>query len=431
MPGTNPTFIGLEALEQICVKYQPQVIMGAAHFRPDVFDRMKIKVSTGLRFKDVQNVMNRKGHTTQRKVVGQVKKNTAGYMEERVMTGFLTVNMYVDNKDNYIEKPVTSADPNNVTYSYPMSELAMLAAVTNYGEDIFDCLWHGDDEIEYDEEDAAGTNYLRLFCGLVTYVRRDVASGRISKAYGNFADCDTIEEPADVQDITAYQNFKAWRMKWKSTLRNAPEVLIYCTEETGSAIAAAYGNSKNNNSGVIYNDDMTFKIPEWRNITFCPESSFGVGDLLIATVPYNFEYGVDSQDSRNFVSVRVGSDDDHADISFQIQSIQGSRVINVNASNFCMSNGNLTPSDVAGDFTKSTFTVTANDGAKGTVKVNSSAPDNNKEYAVGTELTLLAENGAGTFSHWLINGKKYTTATVKVITQVRPGVAVAFFTGGE
>lgn len=432
MPGTNPTFIGTEALEQICVKYQPQILMGAVHFRPDVFDRMKIKVSTGLRFKDVQNVMVRKGHTTQRKVVGQVKKNTAGYLEERVMTGYLSVNMYIDNKDNYIETPVTSPDPDNVTYSYPLSELAMLAAVRNYGEDVFDCLWHGDDEIEYDEDDTNGTNYLRLYCGLVTYVRRDVASRRVSKENGNFADCDAIEEPTDPQDITAWNNFKAWRMKWKSTLRNAPEVLIYCTEETGSAIAAAYGNSKNNNSGVIYNEeDMTFKIPGWKNITFCPESSFGVGDLLIATTPYNFEYGVDTQNSRNSVSVRVGSDDDHADISFQIQSIQGTRVINVNASNFCMSNGNLTPSDVAGDFTKSTFTVTANDGTKGTVKVNSSAPDNNKEYAVGTELTLTAENGTGTFTHWLINGKKHTEATVKVITQVRPGVAVAFFTGGD
>lgn len=432
MPGTNPTFIGTEALEQICVKYQPQILMGAVHFRPDVFDRMKIKVSTGLRFKDVQNVMVRKGHTTQRKVVGQVKKNTAGYLEERVMTGYLSVNMYIDNKDNYIETPVTSPDPDNVTYSYPLSELAMLAAVRNYGEDVFDCLWHGDDEIEYDEDDTNGTNYLRLYCGLVTYARRDVASGRVSKENGNFADCDAIEEPTDPQDITAWNNFKAWRMKWKSTLRNAPEVLIYCTEETGSAIAAAYGNSKNNNSGVIYNEeDMTFKIPGWKNITFCPESSFGVGDLLIATTPYNFEYGVDTQNSRNSVSVRVGSDDDHADISFQIQSIQGTRVINVNASNFCMSNGNLTPSDVAGDFTKSTFTVTANDGTKGTVKVNSSAPDNNKEYAVGTELTLTAENGTGTFTHWLINGKKHTEATVKVITQVRPGVAVAFFTAGD
>lgn len=427
----NPTFIGLEALEQICVKYQPQIIMGAVHFRPDVFERMKIKVSTGLRFKDVQNVMVRKGHTTQRKVVGQLKASTLGYLEERVMTGFLTANLYKDNKDNYIEKPVTSAEPDNVNYTYPMSEIAFLAAVANYGEDIFDCIWHGDDTIEYKENDEDGTNYLRLFCGWITYLRRDISNNRINKEFGNYAECDAIEEPADIQDITAYTNFKEFRKKWKPTLRNAPEVLIYCTEETGSAIAAAYGNSKNNNAQVMYNEDMTFRIPEWRNILFCPESSFGEGDLLIATTPYNFEYGVDSLNSRNFVSVRIGSDDDHADISFQIQSIQGCRVINVNASNFCMSNGKLSPVDVAGDFTKSTFTVLANDLGKGTVKVNSSSPDNNKEYAVGTELTLKAENGTGTFSHWIINGKTYTTAEVKVITQVRPGIAVAYFTGGD
>jgi hypothetical protein len=431
MATENPTFIGLEALQQICVKYQPQIIMGAAHYRPDVFTRMKIKVSTGLRFKDVQNVMNRKGHTTQRKVVGAVKPSTLGYMEERVLTGFLSVNQYRDNKDNYIETPVTSDDPDNVTYSYPMSEIAFKAAVANYGEDLFDCLWHGDDEIEYSETDEHGTNYLRLYCGLVTYIRRDKSSGRISKENGNYAECDSITEPVDVTDITAYTNFKKWRAEWKSTLRNAPEVLVYCTEETGAAIAAAYGNSKSNNDGVRYNDDMTFKIPEWRNITFCPESSFGEGDLLIATTPENFEYGVDSKDSRNTIMVQKGSDSDLADIIFQIQSIQGTRVINVNASNFCMSNGNLEPSDIAGDFLKSTFVVVSSNDSDGTVQVNSSSPENNKEYKVGTELTLKATNASGTFSHWLINGKKYTTETVKVTTEVRPGYAIAMFTPGD
>lgn len=424
----DATFIGIEALKQICVKYQSQVLMGGVQYRPDVFERLKIKVSTGLRYKDVQNVMVRKGHTTQRKEVGNIKPSTAGYMEERVMTGYLSVNMYKDNKDNYIEKPVTAADPDNVGYTYPMSELAFLACVANYGEDIFDCLWHGDDEIAYDPADAKGTNYLRLYCGFITYLRRDQAKLRISSERGNFAACDAITEPADNQDISAFAAFKKWRNSWKSSLRNAREVLVYCSDETGSAIAAGYGNSKNNNSGVRYEDNGNFHIAEWTNITFCPESSYGEGDLLIATTPYNFEYGVDTNDSRNFVSVREGSDSDHADISFQIQSIQGTRVNNVNPSHFCMSDGTLKPTDIAGDYLKSNFTVLSSDAGKGTVKVNSATPDNTKEYAPGTELTLLAENGTGTFSYWMVNGVKYTTATVKVMTEVRPGVAIAYFT---
>ena len=35
-------FIGIEALETIANKYSPQIIMGAAHYRPDVFTRMRI-----------------------------------------------------------------------------------------------------------------------------------------------------------------------------------------------------------------------------------------------------------------------------------------------------------------------------------------------------------------------------------------------------
>ena len=35
-------FIGKAALETIAKKFSPQIIMGAAHYRPEVFTRMKI-----------------------------------------------------------------------------------------------------------------------------------------------------------------------------------------------------------------------------------------------------------------------------------------------------------------------------------------------------------------------------------------------------
>ena len=73
---------------------------------------------------------------------------------------------------------------------------------------------------------------------------------------------------------------------------------MYCSAETGSNIADAYANSRGNFHSVIYDEDGTFKFPEWRNIVVVPEASFGVGDKLIATIPYNFEYGVDTLNIR-------------------------------------------------------------------------------------------------------------------------------------
>ncbi len=415
-------FIGTDALEQIALKYTKGIVMGGVHFRPDVFDRMKILVSTGLQFKDVKNVMHRKGHTTVRKVVGRKVNNTIGYLEERKMVGHLAMNHYLDNKDNYVELAVVDGT-DNVSYTYPLSEIAFNAAVANYGEDIFDCLWHGDDSIPDDDKNP--NYYLRLYTGFITYLRQDIAMGRISKANKNYVEIDSIAAPTDTSDISAFATFKEFRSKWSSSLRNAPEVLVYCTEETGAALADAYGNSKGNHREVNWQENSTFKFPEYSNITVCPEPSYGTGDLMIATVPYNFEYGVDDEDSRTSVSVRVGSDTDHADISFQVQSIQATRVININASSFCMSDGSLLPNDCAGDYTKDVYVVSSNDTKLGTVTVDGTTPDNGKEYVSGTKLILKATATAtGEFVAWSTGE---TTAEITVVTKGQPGGKFAIF----
>lgn len=423
MAEKRAAFIGIGALEQIATKYTKQIVMGGVHYRPDVFDRMKILVSNGLQFKDVKTIMNRKGHTTVRKVVGKPVNNTIGYLEERKMVGHLAMNHYLDNKDNYVELAVVDG-VDNVNYTYPLSEIAFQAAVANYGEDIFDCLWHGDDTIADDKTNPKW--YLRLYTGFITYLRQDIMMGRISKANKNYVEVDTIEDPIDEKDSTPFKIFQKFRNGWSPNLRNAQEVMLYCTEETGEAIADGYGNSKGNNKGVIYNEEAgTFTIPGYRNVTFCPESSFGEGDLMIATVPYNFEYGVDDEDSRTSVSVRVGSDTDHADISFQVQSIQATRVINVNSDSFCMSNGSLIPSDCAGDYTKDVFVVQSSDETLGTVTVNDAAPDNGVEHPSGTILKLKAEPTAtGEFVAWN-TGEKETELTI--VTKGQPGGRTAIF----
>lgn len=411
-------------MQEIAKKFSPQIIVGAAHFRPDVFTRMKIKVETGIQFQSIKTIMLRKGHTTVRKVVGEELNNTIGYMVERKCVAHISWNHYTDNKDKYIEKAVVDAN-DNTKFNYPLSEVAMMAALANYGEDLFDCLWHGDDTIAKD----ADNKYLRLYTGFITYLANDVAEGLINAANGNLVTIGTIDAPADKDDADAFNQFVAFRNGWHSNLQNAPEVLVYCTEATGYNIARAYANANGGHMFVNYNADGSFKFPEWRNITVIPESSLGTGDKLIATVPFNFEYEVDSNDSRSGVFVQEGSDKDYFDIIYQVQSIQGTRVLNINASYFCMSTGSLVPKDIAGDYTKNLYIVSVNDATMGSVTVNSAAADNTVDYPANTTLTLVATANSGyEFVQW---SDGVTTASRTVVTKGQPGGVIAIFKKSE
>ena len=416
-------FIGISALQEIAKKFSPQIVVGAAHFRPDVFTRMRIKVETGVQYQAIKTIMLRKGHTTERKVVGEKLNSTIGYMVERKCVARLAWNHYTDNKDKYVELAIVDA-ADNTKFNYPLSEVAMMSAIANYGEDLFDCLWHGDDTI--DKADKTNPKwYLHLYTGFITYLANDIAAGLINAANGNLVTIGAIDAPATKDDADAYNQFVSFRDKWHSNLQNAQSVLVYCTEATGFNIARAYKNANGGYEGVKYNADGSYKFPEWNNITVVPESSLGIGDKLIATVPDNFEYCVDSLNSRSGIFVKEGSSDDYFDINYQVQSIQGTRVLNINASYFCMTTGSLVPKDIAGDYTKDLFVVSVNDETMGSVTVGGKAPDNTVGYAANTSLELAASAKSGyEFVMW---SDGVTSATRTVVTKGQPGGVIAIF----
>lgn len=414
-------FIGLAALQQIATAYSHEIVMGGAYYRPDLFERLKIKIVSGVQFKHIKYVMNRKGHTTVRKVVGEKVNSQVGYLEERELVAYLSWNHYTDNKDNYIETPVVDVD-DSASFSYPLSELAFKAATAQYGEDVFDCLWNGDASISGE----ADNKYLRLYDGFLTYLNHDIESGRISKALGNLVTVDAISAPTDAEDISAWNTFKAFRTKWHQNLKNAPEVLVYMNEETAEAVADAYSNAKGNHKEVIRLENGNYKFPEFRNVEVASDDSMGTGCKMLATVPFNFEYGVNTEDSRTKVTVREGSDNDHNDITYQVQSVQGTRVVNVNPTSFCMTDAAMTPVSMAGDYYKAVFALSVSPAAGGTVTVNGQAPDNEKDYASGTTLALKAEATEGySFSAWS-DGVK--TAERSVVTSGQPAGLTAIFT---
>jgi hypothetical protein len=144
---------------------------------------------------------------------------------------------------------------------------------------------------------------------------------------------------------------------------------------------------------------------------------------MVATIPGNFEFGVNNEGDESFVAVQHGSDDDVKDIIFQIQGIFGTRVLNILPSHFVTNGGVIEDSVWQGDYKKDSYTAVANDPEKGTVSI-SPAPVNG-EYAKGTTLTLTATAKAGaTFKKWS-NGK--TNTTIQVVKGEGPEGIVAIF----
>ena len=285
-----------------------------------------------------------------------------------------------------------------------------------FSEDVYACLFHGDE--------TSNVTELALYDGLHTNINKDIESGDISQARGNLIPCAVIDGPQSEGDDAAWKAWVEWYDKWSPALKRV-QVLCYMSIENGHAIADAYGQHHRNLKEVNYLPDANgnFKVPEYPKVTFVPSDDFGKGTRMVATIPGNFEFGVNNEGDESFVAVQHGSDDDVKDIIFQIQGIFGTRVLNILPSHFVTNGGVIEDSVWQGDYKKDSYTAVANDPAKGTVTV-SPAPVNG-EYAKGTTLTLTATAKTGaTFKNWS-NGK--TTATITVVKGEGPEGIVAIF----
>lgn len=408
------SFIGLDALKQVANQVGSQVVMGPAYVAPDLMSRMRIKVISGVQYKQTETLLVRKGGTTRRKVVGDALDNKIGFLKERELVAKLAWNQFTDNIDNYVETNFSTG----ANGAYPMATAATEAILKTYAEDLLSNLFFGDVE-NSDEKEA-----LSLYTGFHTYINQDVADGIISVANGNLVECDSIVAPVDASDASAYDTVMKVYASLSPSLRKAPEILCYCDILRGIYIAQAYSNKYHGNAKVVYKEDGTFTVPEMPRVTFVPEDAFGVGDRLIFTIPDNFQYGVDSQANQEHVLVQQGSAKDLKDIIFQIESIQGTRVLNPFASAFCMTDGSIHENVLGGDYQSSSLSVSFN-AEQGSVKVNGAAYEAGIQYAPNDIIELEAEAKEGyKFAGWS-NGK--TDKKISLVASGMPMAVVALF----
>ena len=414
-------FIGIDNLTHVKDRLQTNIIMGPAYYSADELKRMAIKVITGIEFKDTATIFNRKGGTARRKVVGQSQNSTLGYMTERVLEAHIVWDHYTANEDDFQEKPVQITINGSAQPSFPKTEEFVNQIGIAFNDNVFPCIWHGDENSEKPE--------MALFNGLHTNLDKDIANGEVSAAAGNLIPCEALDAPASEGDSQAWDAFVKWYNKWHPALKRR-ESIVYMSTAYGNNIADAYEQKHRSHQAVQFIPDANgnFKVREYPKVTFCPSDDFGDGTRMIATIPGNMEFGVNSTADQSFVSIMHGDPTpggDHKTITFQIQGVFGTRILRINAACFVTNGGTIEDKYWSGDYQKDSFSVVANDAKMGTVAV-SPAPVNG-EYAKGTTLTLTATPKAGyKFVRWQ-GACNATTATANVVTKGQPESAVAIF----
>lgn len=431
MANLPKDFIGLDALQHVAEEVSKEIVMGPGYSDAEEMDRLGIDIVTGVQFKRTFHLFIRKGGTTRRKDVHREVNSEAGFLKERTLVAKLAWDKFPGNIDDFCET-VFGTDAQG---QFPLSSQAVEAILKDYADNLAANLWFGNIALDNgDDSVPARDQAMALYNGFHTCIQQDIEDGLISEANGNLIHCDAITAPVDKDDSSPYDIFIAWYMKWDERLRKVP-TLVYMNETTAMNIASGYANKFHGNFRVEYNQGDNVKLPGLSKVSLCPISGFGEGDRMYATIDKNFVYGVDTKSNQQYVSVRLGSDRDHRDLSFQIQSIQGSGIKSFLRSALAVSDGTLVaPEYVAGDYdnTKLVVTLAGTDGQKpdGTVKVNSTAYTKPLDTTPNQILTLEAADGTNyKFDSWS-NGKKDKKIQLTA-TGMNMGITAFFKKNGE
>lgn len=431
MANLPKDFIGLDALQHVAEEVSKEIVMGPGYSDAEEMDRLGIDIVTGVQFKRTFHLFIRKGGTTRRKDVHREVNSEAGFLKERTLVAKLAWDKFPGNIDDFCET-VFGTDAQG---QFPLSSQAVEAILKDYADNLAANLWFGNIALDNgDDSVPARDQAMALYNGFHTCIQQDIEDGLISEANGNLIHCDAITAPVDKDDSSPYDIFIAWYMKWDERLRKVP-TRVYMNETTAMNIASGYANQFHGNFRVEYNQGDNFKLPGLSKVSLCPISGFGEGDRMYATIDKNFVYGVDTKSNQQYVSVRLGSDRDHRDLSFQIQSIQGSGIKSFLRSALAVSDGTLVaPEYVAGDYdnTKLVVTLAGTDGQKpdGTVKVNSTAYTKPLDTTPNQILTLEAADGTNyKFDSWS-NGKKDKKIQLTA-TGMNMGITAFFKKNGE
>lgn len=414
--NNNAPLVNLETVQQIGCQIMPDIALSAFLTRERIFNKLGINVISGEEFQSVRYALRTKGHTTRQKKYGDTLTSELGKLEERKLVTHVAWNRYPLNKMMFRELPRKVGEQ----LMYPNSEKILKSILAAYTSDLFDNLFFGDPK-NHELPEGNVMKALGLYTGFWTYIAKDVQDGYIKPIQLSAA----ISRPTGVNDTLAWDLLVEFLDQLDPTLLGQDKLYILCSPQTAAAIYTAYGHAHGDHKemGIAANGNYT--VAEYPQIEIAFDACVGVGSRLVATVADNLEYGVDTLDPENSVSIEKDTHRDNDDWVIQPQSAQGTRVFDVSPRAFAMTADAMTFRALSGDYRAVNFSVSANNDEKGTVTINGEEPDPNMTFTPGQIVTLVAEPKEGaTFQKWS-NGE--TEPEINVVIGAANDAIVAIF----
>lgn len=355
----------------------PDILESAALLNSTMFNDLYIRVLAGTEFRRSQLVFNRKGGTTRRYEAGKTIESKLGTIEERKLEVSLSWNRYLDNIQNYREKEPWSVLGTNGTYNAPNSEFAVRNIGKSFSEDILSNLFFG--------KKALGTDSpLGLFDGYSTQIDAEITRGKVKAIT-----LDPFTDQPEADNSENYDIFCGFIAKLSPKLKRQEKVIVYCSDRVRMLIIDGY-LKKYIGLQTPNAADKDFRFIGMPNVELVSHPIIGDGDRLIATVPFNFEYGVDTLNDMATVAVDHDPNDFNV-LIYQIQSAQGVRILRVSEDAFAVSNGSAKALEgLNGDYQKDTITILV-DSTKGNVQIS----PQKESYTEGESITLTPQAESG------------------------------------
>ena len=382
--------LSVDQVQTVARVLEPDILESASLVNNSVFEQLKINVIRNLENVNSLMVFDRKVGTTRRYRAGRKVENKVGYIHERELKVELSMNRYTENAQNFREKEPFSIAGFNETgeLNAPVSEFIMRQIAIAYSSDVMSNLFFGD--YEKGDDDPYG-----LYNGFFAHINRDINRGLISVKNHNYQ----VIDPIDGTDPKAdYQTFVQFYENLDPKMLLADTVYIYMSTQTRQRILRGYMQTYQGFQveGVA---NPEYRMTETPKAQLCAHPALGVGDCLIATTEYNFEFGTDLNGSTGDAKVMVNiSPDDFNVYIFQIQTAQGTRIRQITSDHFCVSSGKNTPiKSTGGEYTVDTVTTSVNDESMGSVAVTPDQPS----YEAGDKITMTATaNESHKFVKW-------------------------------
>lgn len=370
--------LGVEQISLLTQTYAPEILETATGVNSEVFEKLKIKVHRDLQHVNKVMIFNRHMGTARRYKPGNLPKSTIGYLSERKLEVVLSVDRFYENIQNFREKEPFQVPTLENAYDAPVTRYLLLQGAKGYRANVLNCLFCGDIE-------QAGS--YELYNGFYQHIKEGIAANEISEKNRNYVrfEAPLTELSTDEECYEAYLEF---HKKMDEKLKAQPEIMILVPENLHAKITQGY--IKSNPAGSV---TLAETYAEGYRFVTTPKSTLvsdpvlGDGFQMIATVPWNLEFGTDA-DNPDATSITVErAQEDFNILIFQVQSAQGVRIRQISSDKFCVTEGNNVPViSMGGEYREDTLTVGVNIAEAGTA---TAAPAKDS-YTQGEEVTLTA-----------------------------------------